>query len=252
MYGRLVGTHHPQYAHTLMNLASALMKVGRHEEAQSYAERAHAGLLAAFGPDHEKIGAAENMLGLIALSRERPGEAMPRFVRAREIAVRTRGPEHLVVAHYTSSLGEAQAMLGMHAEAVASFEEAIARYEKVGDLVLAARVRRTLGFSQLALGLHEEAIAQLEQVLVAQTAGEANPLILAETRFGLAQALAAAGREPARARELVDAAIAAAEALGPRGEALLAKARPWRAALTPGSGPAAPPGSTRASGGRAP
>jgi tetratricopeptide (TPR) repeat protein len=133
-------------------------------------------LRAALGADHATIGVLLSNTGetLLALGRTEPARAD--FAQALDILQRRLGPDH-------------------------------------ADLALPLK---GLGLSHLGSGRPRDAREPLERALAlrTQSAAASDPQELAEIRWGLARALRALGREPARARELARAAQAGYRGLG--------------------------------------
>ncbi|MEZ4453708.1 MAG: tetratricopeptide repeat protein [Nannocystaceae bacterium] len=225
LYERIVGPRHPQTLHTLVNVASSLSRRGRLDEAWATAERARDGLVAAHGPEHAAVAAAENMLGLIAMAQERPAIARAHFERAIAIGRIARGDDHPTIAHYTGSLGEALGQEGRRAEAIVALREAIERCLKIGDPVQAARDQAVLARVLLDAGEAAEARVVVEDALAVQEAKEPNPRIVAEARLVLARALLEAPTDLERARILVDQALTAAEGEDPEDARIRAEAQ---------------------------
>ncbi|HWB75411.1 MAG TPA: hypothetical protein VG755_10650, partial [Nannocystaceae bacterium] len=87
----------------------------------------------------------------------------------------------------------------------------------------------SLGEAKLALGEPAEAIAPIERALALREAKKLDPLELARTKFSLARALMAAGRDRDRALVLARAAVAEYRTLGPRSDDWLTDAEKWLA-----------------------
>jgi hypothetical protein len=120
------------------------------------------------------------------------------------------GPDHVDVA-----LGQAEiasALRGLHRndEAIAEADASTAIYEKdFGpehvDLYLPLCEK---GRALLAEGKAKAALAPLERSLALGKPGEVDPVLLADAKLALGQALTETGKDRARGRKLADEAIA--------------------------------------------
>jgi hypothetical protein len=126
---------------------------------------------------------------------------------ARHIFKEAYGPNGALVAQEDSNIGEYLVALGRPAEALPRFREALLHWEaQVGaNNPFLAYPLTGLGRALLALGRPSEARAPLERALALRNGREADPALLAETRFALAQALWASGEH----RRAVDLATTA-------------------------------------------
>ncbi len=163
-----LGRAHPRMAHVLVGLAAAHRRLGQGEQARSEALEAVEILQASVGRDHPDTARALDEVGAALTALGRPVEAIP-----------------------------------MHREAVATLERALG-----ADHPDLAEVLVQLGQAELAAGRAVEAIPVLERGLTLMEAGGTPIGELATTRLALSRALLAAGRDPARARRLADAARA--------------------------------------------
>jgi tetratricopeptide (TPR) repeat protein len=120
------------------------------------------------------------------------------------------GLEHPDVAGSIDNLGILACEEGNYAEAYGYFERALGIREKALSAEHPDVASSLTGLGQALLGQGRPADARgyLERALSIRTANEVDPLVLAETRFALAQALwdAPVDADRARARELAELA----------------------------------------------
>ena len=156
----------PDMGVTLTLLADALFALGEHERAVAAANRALELLSAGFGPDHPKT----------AYAFSNQGEYLCRLGRFRE----AREPAARALAIFERETGPASGLV--------------------------AYPLLTLGLSHLGTDEPAQAIPLLERAAHIREASETPAAMLAEVHFALGRALAQAGADPPRARELVDRA----------------------------------------------
>jgi tetratricopeptide (TPR) repeat protein len=192
IYEKALGPGHLDLAHVWLNLSRNQLIQGRIDAGVAAGERALAIWSENGQPEHPSSVEALTALGGAELQRRRPQAALARFQRAREVAERAFGPDHFSAGDALSSLGEAQ----------------------------------------LALGRARQAVDSLERALAIREATEGtDPLLLAETRFTLARALAGSGGDRLRARALAEEARSAWSGAGESGR--LAEAEAWLRRLQP-------------------
>jgi len=128
------------------------------------------------------------------------------------------GAEHPSVGLLLSNTGEALLALERLDAAQADFERALAILRKAlpADSTDLAYPLKGLGLTLLQRGRTRDAIAPLEQALAlrVRAGAAADPTEVAEIDWGLARALHAQHRAPARARKLANDALIAYQALG--------------------------------------
>jgi tetratricopeptide (TPR) repeat protein len=185
------GPKHPDVAMSLVNLGDLLKAMGNLEAALAADDRALE-ILNEYGSSG-LAAKAENNKAEVLLALARPAEAEVSFQRALRALEREGGPDNVHLALPLNGLGETKLVQGDADAAVRWFER--------------------------ALRLREDAKKQ------------ASPLLLAESRFGLARALWEANRERPRALSLARSARAG-YADGHHGDDL-AKVDAWLAARAP-------------------
>jgi tetratricopeptide (TPR) repeat protein len=161
-----------------------------------------------FGPEHPRMAAPLGNLGFVLSAQGEHDAAVEHMRRAIAIAEHSRGPHHPQVAGGHAAIGHVLVQAGKPAQAEPELEAAIAGFDRSLGPEHPAVAEPLLGLGQarVALGRADEAVAPLERALALAEAADLPPVQLADTRFGLAQALEQ--REPARAAELARTAIA--------------------------------------------
>jgi len=178
----LLSPNHPDVAAAVNNVGSALADLERLDEAEPYFRRSITLREALFGPDGLALATPHDNLGELAFRRGDGKTALEEYGRARAIVEKARGPDEDDVWDAKMGEGLALGLLGRHAEAVATL-----------DVVWPELVKRKLPAWNLA-----------------------------QAKLGLAGALKALGKEPARVNTLLKEVLALE---GPRHESQRAKAR---------------------------
>jgi tetratricopeptide (TPR) repeat protein len=138
----------------------------------------------------------------MALSESgRPAEALDPNQRAIDIFRQAFGAAHPEVATHMSNRGEILNALGRWREAREPFLAALAIWtrEFPADHPFVGDTLNGIGQSFLGEAEPQNAIAPFERALAIREKSALDPARLAETRFGLARALAESGQDPARA-----------------------------------------------------
>ncbi|HZN93499.1 MAG TPA: tetratricopeptide repeat protein, partial [Myxococcales bacterium] len=131
-------------------------------------------------------------------------EALPLANRALRLAETKLGREHPATADALDNRADVLLEQGHPREALIDAERALAvRRKGKGSMVAEAFSLNTIGRAQLQLGRLPEAIASLER---AASLKPPNAAVMADIELGLARALAAAHRDPARAQALAGSA----------------------------------------------
>ncbi len=223
IFTRTRGSDHPELAAAWKGLAGNAYAKGELERAHELFERALALELAAYGDAHPSVAVTSTNLAMVLVDLGRPQEALPHHRRALAIFVARLGPDHPTLAVVHDGIGFAHEALGELELAAASYRRALEIAEAHGATSLPEALLR-LGTLEHARGHDDAAIALLERSLaLREAAPEADPHMLAKSRFALARALLA--REPVRARRLAAAAIAADATLRPEVDEWLAAPR---------------------------
>ena len=160
------------------------------------------------GPDHPDVAISEGNLASLLEGAKRYKEALAYVDRAIEIQEKKLGPASPALFNHLNNRGYILNALGRPEEAISSFDRAVGIWEReIGaDAPLLAYALTGLGSSYLAENRPMNAIGPLERALKVRGREEqgVDPTDQAQTLFALAQALAAAGREPGRAHQLAE------------------------------------------------
>jgi tetratricopeptide (TPR) repeat protein len=212
VWEKALGSEHPNVAFALNGLGSVAQAEGNHQEAYGHYERALAIKEKTLGAEHPEVAYTISNLGVSLRAEGKLDAARGYFERALAVREQALGPDHPDVAHSLDNLGSLAVEEGKHAEAYRYFERTLAIRTKAlsADHLDVAVSLTGLGQALIGQGKSADALAYLERALSIRSANEVDPLLLAETRFALAQALWAtsvdAGPERARARELAEQA----------------------------------------------
>jgi serine/threonine protein kinase/tetratricopeptide (TPR) repeat protein len=218
------GARHPDLARAWKGIAGVAYARGELEQAR---ERYGAALeleRAELGVDHPSTAVSATNLAAVLVDLHRAAEAIPLLRDAVERMSTRLGADHpdLVVVH--DALGFAQQQIGAYDVAAEHFERAIDIAERASSPDLAMALLH-LGRLELERERAPSAMRLLERALALREAmPDHDPVLLAQTRWALAQALAAT-RQRRRAREL---AVAARD--GIEDAALRAEIEAWLAA----------------------
>jgi tetratricopeptide (TPR) repeat protein len=213
---RTQGNTHPTLAPVLANLSRIHAARGQLELASTTGERALAALVAGYGPRHQTVATAHANLATTLRKLERYDEAAIHIDAALAIERELFGEESPRIA--TTLHARAQLSLARDAPeaALPDYREALRIWEATlpaGDPT-SAYALTGIGKAELARGDAEAAIVALERALALREAGkDVARDDLADTRFVLAKALRAAGRDAVRAVALAKQARTAFEAL---------------------------------------
>jgi tetratricopeptide (TPR) repeat protein len=199
----------PKVGESLRNLGSILTSSGDPDAARPYLERALAVSENALGPDHPEVGTTLHMLGVLESQSGDAAKAKALLERALEIRLRT-APGEVVLATTWDALGNAQSQLGMHREAIASYQNAIAIEEEIygPDHVLVALTVMNVGVSHWRAGEFADARAPYERALeICETSLSPNHPLVALCSDNLGELLVKLG-ERERARSLIERGLA--------------------------------------------
>jgi eukaryotic-like serine/threonine-protein kinase len=226
-----LGPRHPNMASAMTNMANVLSAQGKFDEALEHNRNALAIIVEASGPRHHMAG---TILGNIASELGKQGklnEALEHYDRALDILEEALGPQHPTVANMLSGRGTVLRKQGRLDEALEHFERAIAineaalgpQHEKIAEtLVESAK-------AELALQDFAAARRLADRAVTIRESGSAQPHLLAEARFVLAQASWPDHAQRSRARSLAEQARSAYAALGASHGDALAQAQTWLA-----------------------
>ncbi len=219
---RTLGEGHSETAASRINVGGILAARGLQDEAREHYLAALAVQEATLGPDHPHVAVTLNNLGNVAAT---PEQALVWFRRALEIQERALAPDAPELATVLGNVAVVEANSGHRDRARALLERALAIRERAfgPDHHQTAYPVHNLGVIALDDGDVDRSITLLERALRIRSDGR-DPLLLATTQVSLAQALAAAGRDPQRVRGLARAARTAFLAAGQRDRAAEADA----------------------------
>lgn len=229
---RVLGPDHPLVSHTLGNIALGHFTRGEFDEALAEYEEAQAILERVLEPDNVELARGYINLGGVLSRMKEYERAREYHEKAEALCKRKLGVDHPLTASAIYTLGQDLAGLGRTEEALAKYREAISIWEKVlgPDHPQLAHALTGIGMIEAAEGRHDAAIDALERAHAIRSASEEqDPSLLAETDFALAQALAAAKRDPARALALARSAADGYRAAGAAHVEFLNKVEAWLA-----------------------
>jgi tetratricopeptide (TPR) repeat protein len=220
------------------NCEQALSQAGQYRgdyaAALDHAERAERIYAARWGAGHPRRGEALMGIGVLRYMRGDLAGSLAAYEAAYPILRAALGEAHTTVGLLLSNTGETLLALDRPEPARARFERALAILERGlgaehADLALPLK---GLGLARLRQGRPADALAPLERALALRTraAAASDPQEIAELRWALARALRALGREPARARELAEAAAAGYRGLGGESAGRVQEIARWLAA----------------------
>jgi tetratricopeptide (TPR) repeat protein len=163
---KVLPPNHPDIATSLNSEAEALASLGRLDEALRLNERTRQIFAAAYGPASTEIAYTLSNRGEYLVALERPEEALAPLRQSLSVWQAQVGPEHQFLAFPLTATGRAL----------------------------------------VALGRPHEALPVLERAVRLRVAREPDQLLVADSRFALARALAASGTDLPRALSLARAA----------------------------------------------
>jgi eukaryotic-like serine/threonine-protein kinase len=226
-----LGPDHPMVAIATTNIGEALRALGDREGATAAFRSALAIRTRALGADHPLCAGNIANLGNIALDVGDNHEAYRWFEQALEIWEKRLGPKDQHVATALTGLGDALVAEKAFTKAIPLYQRALAIQEEALGPEHLYLVDALAGLGQAYVGLRQDRLAreQLERALKLAEAQEADPVLLAGIRLGLAETLWRTGIDRARARALAVAARDGFAPLGKRGERGAKKANEWLA-----------------------
>jgi len=200
---------HPDVATARNNLGAALFGLRRLEEAEGFFVEALETQTAALGEDHPALRVTTYNLAELYSESGRFADAARFFLRVHDMTERTCEEGDPAVAESHANVG--RALLGWdHPEDAARHYASAVGILEGNEAATATNVLMALaglGESLLGAGRPAEAMESLERARRHDDEG-VPPDALAWVRFGLARALSALGREPARALESAAEALA--------------------------------------------
>ncbi len=227
------GGDHPKLGSLLLNIGALEHELGRDDDALASLDAASALIERELGTRHASMGYVHNTRGAVFFGRGDYEAALREYREAQTIFVATMGKDNQIVGVALGNVAKTSHALAttdaQRREALELQREALAiRRGALGDdHAELAEHYLWIGEGELSLGRATEAESVLERGLAAsESDAGADPERRARLRHALARTLAE--REPARARELVRAALDdLARAKGPSVPSLAADLRAW-------------------------
>jgi tetratricopeptide (TPR) repeat protein len=192
----LLGPDHPTVAMALINLGNLQYDFGDYLGAGVYHRRAYVTVRDSLGAEHPLVAASLGNLGLVMhrLGHDEDARAMleDAIARKRKLV----GDDHPDVAFAMNNLGEVYRELGRAEEALALHDAAAQIWTRHDpDHPYAAYPVANRGLDMLEIGRTQDALVTLREAMAICAARQADPTILAATRFGLAKAMIAVGED---------------------------------------------------------
>jgi len=205
------GPEHPHVAAVLNNLGGLQYETGDHESARDTHQRALALRLKLFGETHASVAQTYHNLANAYVGLGDDEKAIELLAKSLAIREESLGRDHPVIASTLANMANSLVRLDRAPEALPLLDRAVDILERAHgkNHVSVGYPLTARGEALVALGRFRDAIAPLERALaLREKDGEVDPKLLGATRFTLARALAEAGGDEARARELATRALA--------------------------------------------
>ena len=222
-----LGSEHPFIPMGLCNVADMLCQRDECEKALEMHRRALALQESTLGADHPSVGATHEKIGIDFDSLGSHDEALEHFRKTLTIFESKHGPEHAYTLGVRIQIATTLGHQGHIELAIEQLRAVLDQLEGQGDLDLYSGALQEYGLALLEHGDIEDARDQLERALGLREHQGLVGVQLANTRFALAQALAATG-DDTQAHELADEAEAGFRASGAFGAHELAELEAWR------------------------
>ena len=217
-YTKVFGADHPNTGDSHTNIGIPLIELRRYPEAILHHRRAMAIFERANGAAHPSVAIAANNLGNALEASGKAKEALVPLERARGICVKAHGEAHPECANVYVNIAQALRSLGRVDEALAQLRKTLVLREKahgkehpdVAESCLLLGETQLLRAEAAHTPLPPGVVGELERAEKILDASKGFPIVLARTRFALAQALVLAGPTAAavqRARSLATAAL---------------------------------------------
>jgi serine/threonine protein kinase/tetratricopeptide (TPR) repeat protein len=209
------GPVHREVASASAGLGRAAQALGRPEDARRHFERALDIARRVFGHDHDFTAGALSDLGSALIDLERYDEAEPLLKEGLQIRREVFGSVHPATAASLNLLGDLESERELWDAALAYHQQALPILEAVygPDHPETLLTAFDLGYIALKQGRPEDAYRRIAAVEATLAAGDVHdPLLLADIRFHLAQAIDAVGGDRSRALELAETASVVFEA----------------------------------------
>lgn len=226
-----LGRRNSRVADARLQLGGVLSDLRRLDEALGHYQAAREILESQLGASHPRLAQVLSAVASVHLDRGEIAPSLDLYRRALAIQEAAYGGGHPWVALTLYNLGAASKKLGDFRASRGYFERSLSLWEKVHgrEHYLVAHALTGLGQALNELGLAAEAVAHLERALAIRLAQAGDPVLLANTRFALARALASSGGDRRRARELALAAEQSFRQAGTKTEHELTEVERWLA-----------------------
>ncbi|WP_323137409.1 serine/threonine-protein kinase [Paraliomyxa miuraensis] len=205
-YREALGPRHLRVADSLNNLGNVHTKLDQTAEARALYEQSLAIRREALGSGHPTVASSLTNLGVAYANAKDYARAKELFEQALGVIEHARGARHPEVATNLNNLAYIHRMLGEHAEARPLYERAIDIKEaSLGKTHPSLNTSlHGLGLALLALDRPEAAIAPLERSTALDVPLESRALAGLDLAQALWDASEGAGRDRARAHELLE------------------------------------------------
>jgi tetratricopeptide (TPR) repeat protein/predicted Ser/Thr protein kinase len=228
------GVDSPASAYTHANMGLAYRAMRRFDDARAMFAAAARIATSTYGRDHDFTAALLNDEGEALVELERYADARPVLEEALAIRLRVLPADHPALASSYNTLGQLHGMQGRWGEARKHHERALVLAERAfgPQHPEAAATRLDLGYVALESDDADEALEQMRRVVAILDPLDVEPAFEAEGRFGLAQAMLAAGKDREEALALGRLAQQEFAAAGPYLAGDRERVEAWLAANT--------------------
>ena len=198
-------------AWVLGNQAAAKLRTGDFEAARVLTEKSMLLTEQSLGKEHPGVAMSLGNLAYVLAAGGHPDEALVAADRAVEIFLEHSDPEAFSLAFVYSNQGDALSALGRYADAEKAYDNALKIHRKnVGAMnPELAFALHGLAAMKLNQGAAVTAVRFFEDALRIRQQPHADPLLAADTAFGLARALWSSGGDRTKARSLAATALSA-------------------------------------------
>ena len=190
--------------------AAIRRRIGDFEGASVLCERAVRLQEQSLGNEHPDVAISLGNLAYTLTYAGHPTEAVAAANRAVEIFLKYNAPDSYGLGSIYSNQGAALNALGRYAEAEQAFTNAVQILSKNAGALHpeTAHALHGLGEIRLARGVPAAAVQMFERALRIRQQPQSDPVLAADTEFGLARALWDSGGDRAKARGLATMALA--------------------------------------------
>jgi len=191
------------------NLAGVFTRAGDWEGARVRVERAVRLKAQGLGNEHPDVAASYSDMAYVLTRGGHIAEAIAAANRAVEIFLRNSDPDAYALGMAYTNQGEALNASGKHEEAEVAFRAALENMTRNAGRIHpeTAFALHGLGETRLFRGAPLDAVPLFEDALRARQQPAGDPVLAAESQFGLARALWQSGGDRKKARVLATAAL---------------------------------------------